>query len=115
MSTHAAEDRTDKNVTRVIDTVRANRGVTVKALIIKSGIPKSTWNRRRSAGGWTASELVAIAGALNCSPAMFLKDAAKLLPGAGDDGLPPTTDCKSRGSRVRFQVPQQRSAALAYA
>lgn len=71
---------TDANVTRVLQTARGNRGMSVKELILKSGMDQSTYHRRQSKGGWTATELAALAQALDMDPALFLRDADDLLP-----------------------------------
>lgn len=74
MSIASTENSVDRNVTRILRTVLANRGLSVSELLLKSGMTKSTYFRRQQHGGWTASEIAVLAQALNVPPSMFWED-----------------------------------------
>lgn len=88
----------DKNITRVLNTLRANRGLSTGELIAKSGIAESTYFRRRKLGGWTAGELAALAEALDVPWSVFEQDAAAMVPGR-KASITATTDHKPSRSR----------------
>lgn len=69
----------DGNITRVINTLRANRGMSVNELILRSGVAKSTFMRRKAHGGWTAVELAQISAALDVQPAVLHRDPSDLI------------------------------------
>jgi hypothetical protein len=83
MTTATQISGVDANITRVMNTLRANRGLSTQDLIAKSGIAESTYHRRRKHGGWTATELMALAAALDTPWTVFGEDAEGLLPRLG--------------------------------
>lgn len=91
-TTQPESDLTDRNVTRILKTMRANRGLSVKALCLAAGVAEGTYYRRLSDGGWTARELSGFARALNVDPAVFWRDADSLIPGARRTGGTVVTD-----------------------
>lgn len=80
MTTNPVEESpVDLNVTRVLEILLAFRQVSLKELIIATGIGKSTMIRRRAAGGWSAAEVANLATALDVPVAVFYADPQTLL------------------------------------
>ena len=69
-----------KNIKRIIETIRANRDLTVAEVIRRSGLPESTYHRKMKVGNWEPHELAALAQALDVRARVFFDDADDLLP-----------------------------------
>ena len=72
---HPVASDFDRNVTRVLNTIQANKGLLVGEIILMSGIKKSTLMRRKAIGGWTAAEIDTLARCLGVHPGVFYEDA----------------------------------------
>lgn len=106
MSTHASP--VPDPIRDSIRVLAAYRNKTQAEVIIGTGIPKSTFIRRMHGGGWTVSEVRALAAFLGVEPRMLLDGPDALFQAAG---VSMTTSGWSGRSRQPIPTPRVPLAA----